>query len=188
MAATGGLLAQGDPLPRMGTGRGLTDERMEAAVAAYRATGIYARAAEAVGISARRFAEWRKEHPPFQEALDAAGREYDAHIGTIARRALHQELEACLNGVPEWEDALTRDGTKVRLERSRRLNVAAARTALTKLNPEWTHPKQDVALTVTTAGALLDALPGVAEDVPDTRVDTPVLPKPAGGGGAPEDG
>ena len=156
-------------------GRGLTPERRVSALRAYSESGVYARVCEALGISEDTLKVWRDADPSFQAELDEAGRQCDRRIGQLARKALEVDLAAYLAGEPLLEEVMNAKGIVKALKKPRPLNVGMVRTALTKLDPSWTHPVQQVDVTVTTVGEALDAI-----DVTPERVAThpPTLPAP----------
>ena len=127
-----------------GRARGLTKERWRAALCAHLRTGIYARTAAAIGVTYETLRTWRRECPEFEAELQAVDRQVDERIGHLGRAALEQELEDYVSRRPLVEEQSDGQGGKVALQKDRTLNVAAARTALTKLNREWTHPKTEV--------------------------------------------
>ena len=136
---------------------GLTPARRAKATAAFRETGIYARAAEACGVADETLTSWRKKHPDFDAELTEAGRALDAEIGTLARNVLKDELEAFSRGDTVPTPVLAPKSERVVvLDMPRSMNVAAVRTALTKLDPAWTHPKQEIQ--VNQFSTALDAL------------------------------
>ena len=132
--------------------RGLTKERRASLIEHVRATGVYAHAYRALKIPRGTFDHWRRHDPTFQSELDEACRELDREIGTLGRRALHKALDDFIEGRPvPTPTVINKTGEVVDLDMPRELNVAAVRTALTKLDPTWTHPTQahDVKLTMT---------------------------------------
>ena len=143
------------------TRRGLTKERWKTAIRVYSQCGIYARVAEQIGVDQETLKIWRDANPEFQADLDAAGAEYDSKIGSLARSALEMSIQRQLDGakLPD-RYAVSRTGERFLAEEGGLYEVDAAklRTALTKLDPSWTHPKKEVDVTVKTPGELLDAL------------------------------
>lgn len=139
---------------------GLTAARRRKALRAFAETGIYRRAAEACAVDEDTLLHWRRGHPDFEAEMDEAGREYDQRIGMKARCALEQQLDRQLAGDRRPDRyGVTQKGDRVLVEQGDLYEVDAAklRTALTKLDPEWTHPRQKVehsgTLTVTEAVA-----------------------------------
>ena len=131
-------------------GLSLTPVRREKVLRAFRDTGIYARAAAAAGVDDSTLRTWRTDNPDFQAELDMLRAAYDLEVGQKARCALSQELDRFIAGEPIHEQAVVqRDGSVVTLEQPRQLNVSAVRTALTKLDRDWTHPKQEVDVSAT---------------------------------------
>ena len=127
--------------------RGLTPIRRRKAIRAFADTGIYVRAADACGVDEDTLANWRKKHPDFQAELDEAGCEYDRRVGMKARCALEQQLDRQLSGDRRPSRyGVTQQGDRVLVEEGDLYEVDAAklRTALTKLDPSWTHPRQEV--------------------------------------------
>ena len=174
--SNGRFVAEGSEMAREA---GLTPERWVSAVSAYLRYGVFARVAQELDVTERTLYDWREKHPDFQAALDEAGRHHDTRIGQLARKALEVDLEAYLAGEPLREQVMNAKGDIATLDKPRVLNIGAVRTALTKLDPAWTHPKQQVDVTVTSVGQALDALDGQAERIEDAQV-SPVrtLPSP----------
>ena len=148
----------------MARGRGLTKEKREAVLVAYSATGIIARAAAAVGVCEKTIRNWRDADPTFAAELVEAARICDQRIGHLARRALEMELEAYVNREPIVEQALTRTGEVRTLHQHRPLNVAAVRTALTKLDPAWVKPPEDKGAQDPLAQALSEVAAAIGTD------------------------
>ena len=145
----------------MAKGRGLTKARWKKAVRVYETCGLYARVSEALGVDHETLLRWRQATPEFQADLDAAAERYDSHIGSLARSALEMSIQRQLDGakLPD-RYAVSRTGERFLAEEGAPYEVDAAklRTALTKLDPSWTHPKKEVDVTVKTPGELLVAL------------------------------
>ena len=146
--------------------RGLTPARRAAAVQCFRESGIYARVHEALGVPERTFSDWRRDDPTFQAELDAAARELDMEIGALGRHALQQHIEDAVAGKRITK---TRQGTRriaggeeevVTFEETEpvTLNIAAVRTALTRMNPEWTHPRQQVDMRISQVEDVWDSV------------------------------
>ena len=139
--------------PRLGP----TKQRKEAVIAAYRRTGVYAHAAEVIGLSTRRLREWRAANPDFEEELTAAGEELSMEIGQCARGVTHQHLLDALSrrqlvkkrqqavilrggrGQPDTVEVVTLIDTE-----PMSINASLVRAGLTKLDPAWTHPPKDI--------------------------------------------
>ena len=133
-------MANGRPrAPQLGP----TPTRVRKALRAFREHAIYARAAEAAGVDDSTLRTWRDADPELQAKFDAISVEYDRRIGQTARACLSKELEAQLDGVPVRTPHLDRQGKVHILDMPRPLNIAAVRTALTKLDPSWVKPKPD---------------------------------------------
>ena len=147
-----------EPKPRAAP-LGLTPARREAAITAFSRLGVYARVAEHLGVCESTLRKWKQADAEFRAELEEAGRTLDLTIGQLGRSALYKELAAFLAGEPVREQVATKNGRVLTLVQPRPLNVAAVRLALTKLDPTWTHPKQETELTLKTAGELIDELP-----------------------------
>ena len=121
---------------------GLTKERRERAIRAYRETGLYARAAEAAGVDDSSMRAWRRKHPDFEAELDEAGRAYDEDVGVLARSVLRQRLEEMRDRVrPSTQAIVQKTGQVVELLQPHHYDVATLRTALMKHDPDWVRPK-----------------------------------------------
>ena len=124
---------------------GLTPARRARALEHYGVSGLYARVYEALGVCQNTFTRWRKENPDFQAELDEVGRAVDRRIGELARSVLEQRLEDMRDRRrPSQQAIVQRTGEVVELEGPPEYDVASIRTGLTKLDPSWTHPKQEV--------------------------------------------
>ena len=150
-------------MPSRGHMRGLTKERRATALAAYRRTGIFARVYESMGVPERTFFGWMERDPTFREELEAEGRKLDSEIGQLARNAVQQHLEDVLakKRVKRTQQAIVQRTGEVRSLESDEpveLNVALARTALTKMDRAWTHPDTKQEVTVKTVGDAIDEL------------------------------
>ena len=128
--------------------RGLTPARRKKAVREFSVSGIYARVADALGVDYDTLLLWRRADPSFQEELDVAGEEYDQRICFKYRQAIELHADSVLAGerLPDRYQVDPKGGGRVLVQEGEKvpLNAALARTALTRMDPRWTHPKQEV--------------------------------------------
>ena len=124
--------------------RGLTPERRATVLAQLRLTGMYVDAARALGASVETITRWRKENPDFEEECKAASAEVDARIGLKARLCLELELDKVASGYRPPRQQLTAAGEVVETLDAPYQNNYMVRMGLTKLDPEYTHPKQKI--------------------------------------------
>ena len=130
----------------------LTKARRRAAVQSYAHCGSFARACEHMGIHVSTLWRWRRDNPDFEAELREAGEEYNVRVGHLARSTLEQHLEAARSAIPadgvvrSRRQAVTKEGEVVWLETEEayQLSPALVRIALTKLDPAWTHPKEQI--------------------------------------------
>lgn len=124
--------------------RGPTDEALDSAVRAFARSNSYVRTAEALGVDVSTLRRWRQD-PEFQARFDEAERRHDRKIGRLAKSVLEQRLTDMLERrSPTEEVVLQKSGAVVERKLAADYDVATIRTALTKLDPSWTHPKQEV--------------------------------------------
>lgn len=129
----------------------------EAAIRAMENRGSDNGVAKEIGCSPTSIANWRVRYPDFSDDLDAA---YDRYIDAVAEKgvsALHKHLDEYLDQAEEEVttrtvrqehnpktgaiETLTTSTTVVQRVRA---NPTLVKTALTKRDPSWTHPKQEV--------------------------------------------
>ena len=123
---------------------GPTDALLDAAVAAYGRDPCYRRVAAHIGVPERTFRRWR-EDPTLAARFAEASARYDRRIGELARSVLEQRLTDMRDRRrPVEEVVLQKSGEVVERKLAPEYDVATIRTALTKLDPSWTHPKQEV--------------------------------------------
>ena len=143
-----------------GHSRGLTKERRKMALRIFAETATYARVYEALGVDAETLKRWRDANPDFQAELDEAERQYDRRIGELARTRLDEHLQS-IGTMRVTRRRHTRDNKGEAYvevdEEPVEANVAMVRTALTKLDRDWTHPRNDVNVNVSTAEKVWDA-------------------------------
>ena len=158
---------------------GLTPARRKAAVESYRKSGSFVRTCEHLGIGVTTLHDWRRDHPDFEEELREAGRHVDLRIGELARNVLEQRLEDMRDRRrPRQQAIVQRTGEVVELEGPPEYDVASIRTGLTKLDPSWTHPKQEVEHSgQVQVDAAIDAALAKVEDVKPADVDGETTPQ-----------
>ena len=140
---------------------GLTEARENAVLAQLRESGRYDEAAAAAGVSYMTLYRWRKADAAFAERCTAAIDAMNVRIGQKYRRAAELHVDSVIAGerLPDKYAVVQKTGETVLVQRGERipLNTQLARYALTKLDPSWTAPKQEVehtgAVTLTEAVA-----------------------------------
>ena len=168
---------------------GLTTQRKEAALAALRDTGLYARAAEAAGVSAHCITDWRKDgrYPEFEAECQAALVEYQQAVCTLAAPVVKQHLEDVLARrtevvETEREEHVEGEGVVTLRTVERRpvhANASILSKALNRLDPRWAQAGAaavQVNLDIT--------LQSLVEEAPDERVVSEAPAHLPGGEGA----
>ena len=137
-----------------------TRKRVELALEGYREHGSNRKAAECAGVSEHCLRHWRKKYPEFEAAVQVALDECAERDGQLAQSVLRKHLEDAAAGMPLHEDAIVqRTGKIVALRRPFVVNPTLVKTALTRYDTRFTHPKTEVDVNVKTVGELIDELP-----------------------------
>lgn len=140
---------------------GLTPDRRRRVLEAVRATGFFGDGADAVGVVPSVVSDWARKHPEFRVELNAARDESIERAGQEAACALRENVQAARRGdmvlVEKGVDA--KSGKPYERHERTALNVAAARTLLTRFDRRYTHPDTKQELTVKTLGEAMDELP-----------------------------
>ena len=127
---------------------GPTPARKKAVLEAYERTGRVDMSAAAIGVAERTLQEWRQFDADFEAEWREAGNRCDIRIGTKARMALEQHLDDVLERkrVRRKRQEALKDGTVVDLvdDEPASAHPALIRTGLTKLDPQYTHPKTEI--------------------------------------------
>ena len=125
---------------------GLTAERKEAFIGAYRRLGVLTHTCKELGISESRLHEWRGMDPEFAAALVQARKERDERVGEKYVSAIEQHVDEYLaKEIVSVKRASTAKGEVfVAQEFRAELNPALATRALGKLDPAWAAPRQVV--------------------------------------------
>ena len=148
---------------------GLTPKRRAAALAELRESGRYDNAAAAAGVAYETFYGWRKRYPDFAEEVNQAHDGQVARMGRKVVRALEMHVQDVLEGkrLPDRYGINQKTGERVLIEEGAPipLNVALARTVLTKHDKTWTKESSEV--TVNEFSAALDAVQTDGEPKPE---------------------
>ena len=140
---------------------GLTAARRATCLAQMAETGVLAHAAESCGVSEATVRLWMKTHPDFDEAMRGLAEQVAQRMGQKALNVAEQHLDACLSGKPMM--ALRRkDGVRnlkgggqevvtMYEEIPIEANPLIVKLGLTRLDPRFTHPKQELSVDATVA-------------------------------------
>lgn len=123
---------------------GLTPERRATFLAQLERTGLFVDAARACGVDAATAYQWRKKHPDFEEECQSVSRKVDARIGETARLVLEMRLQDMASRYRPPKQVVTGHGEVVETLQEPVFDTQAMRMGLTKHNPDYTHPKQQV--------------------------------------------
>lgn len=135
----------------------------------WRVHGTSKHAAAACGKARRTVEEWVRNDPEYRAAVAAAIDEYAATAGQETANALLEHVRAAARGdYVVTKRGVGETGKPVNLEERVALNPALARLLLTRADPRFTHPKQevehsgsiDVEAVVTAAEAIRDGNAG----------------------------
>ena len=111
----------------------------------WRMHGTSKHAAVACGKARRTVEEWYRHDPVYREAVNAAIDEYAATAGQETHNALLEHVRAAARGdMVLTKRGVGENGKPVNLEERVALNPALARLLLTRADPRFTHPKQEV--------------------------------------------
>lgn len=120
------------------------EKKQTASLAGWRKGGTQTAAAKACGVCETTIRNWHREYPKYREAVKEAIDEFAATVGQSAHAALADHIEAAARG----DMVLTKQGVEagktVELHERVALNPALARLALTRADPRFTHPRQQV--------------------------------------------
>lgn len=136
--------------------RGLTPARRAKALAAMRDSGIFSRVAESLGVPFNTLHSWMVRHPDFRAEMDVIRDEIDQRVGQKAVNVLEHHLDNILEGRPvkrRRQAAVKVQGGGESIEwleeeETPEINPALVKMGLTKLDPRWTHPKQEHEVTL----------------------------------------
>ena len=129
-----------------------TRKRAELALDGYREHGSNWKAAAAAGVAEATLRLWRKKYPDFAAAVDEAIDECAIRQGQLAVSAIDKHLKDYVHGAAGEEveetvvtdkDGNTTTSTKT-VRRPAALNASVLSRALTRMDPRYTHPKQEV--------------------------------------------
>ena len=122
-----------------------TRKRIDMALAGYREHGSNVQAAKAAGVDESTLRLWRRKHPEFEAAVQVALDECAEQDGQLGVSVLRQHLQDALARTPVYEDAIVqRTGQIVSLRRPFVLNSTLVKTALTRYDTRFTHPKTEI--------------------------------------------
>ena len=111
----------------------------------WRIHGTSKHAAAACGKARRTVEEWVRNDPDYRAAVAAAIDEYAVTAGQETANALLEHVRAAARGdYVVTKRGVGENGKPVNLEERVALNPALARLLLTRADPRYTHPKQEV--------------------------------------------
>lgn len=110
----------------------------------WRVHGTSKHAAAACGKARRTVEEWVRNDPEYREAVNAAIDEYAVTAGQETANALLEHVRAAARGDMVVTKRGTEGGKPTQLEERVALNPTLARLLLTRADPRYTHPKQEV--------------------------------------------
>ena len=150
----------------------------------WRNQGTGVGAGKAAGVRESTIRDWHRTDPDYREAVKAAIDEYAATAGQETHNALLEHVRAAARGDMVVTKRGTEGGKPTQLEERVALNPALARLLLTRADPRFTHPKQELehSGTLSVQEALDDVDAALAEH------DGRQAPAPPPTQGAPEGG
>ena len=143
-------------------------KKKRASLNGWRREGTGMAAAKAGDVCERTIRDWYREDPEYHEAVDAALDEYALTVGQRTHSAIDQHVDAAARGDMVLVKQGIEAGKPVEIYERVSLNPGLARLALTRADPRFTHPKQqlehsgalDVEAVITAAEAVRDGKPG----------------------------
>ena len=160
------------------------EKRKTASLCGWRNAGTATAAAKAGDVSVSGVRKWFREDADYRGRVMAAIDEYAASAGQETANALLEHVRAAARGDMVVTKRGTEGGKPTQLEERVALNPALARLLLTRADPRFTHPKQELehSGTLTVQEALDDVAAALAEH------DGRQAPTPPPTQGAPEGG
>lgn len=116
---------------------------------AWRVHGTARAAAKHIGAREKTVGDWLRQDPAYRERVKEAVDEYALTIGQMGHNAIAQHIEDALAGRMVVTKDGIESGKKVCLKERVMLNPSLVRLALTRADPRFTHPKQEVDMTTT---------------------------------------
>ena len=110
----------------------------------WREGGTGVAAGKAAGVRESTVRGWHRMDPEYREAVRAAIDEYAATAGQETHNALLEHVRSATRGDYVITKRGVEAGKTVELEERVALNPALARLLLTRADPRFTHPKQEV--------------------------------------------
>ena len=110
----------------------------------WREHGTRQGAADACGRCHTTISEWWRNDPEYKAAVAEAVEEYAATAGRETHNALVEHVRAAARGDYVVTKRGIEAGKTVSLEERVTLNPALARLVLTRADPRFTHPRQEV--------------------------------------------
>ena len=110
----------------------------------WREHGTSQKAADACGKSRRTVRDWLRDDPHYRELVMAAIDEYAAMAGQETHNALLEHVRSAARGDFVQTKRGVEAGKEVNIEERVALNPALARLLLTRADPRFTHPRQEI--------------------------------------------
>ena len=160
--------------------------KKEMSLDGWRQGGSGSSAAQAAGVCRATVHKWCRRDPAYRKQVDDALQEYAETVGRNAHLAIAEHIAAGRRGDVVLARRGTEAGKPVEVYERAQLNPALLKLALTRADPRFTHPKQEVDVTVRTVGEALDAIETVtplplpsddaAHALPSGETASPSLP------------
>ena len=120
------------------------EKKQRASLKGWRREGTQTAAAKAGGVCDRTISNWYRAFPEYREQVDAAIDEYATTVGQRTHAAIGEHVDAARRGEMVLVKQGTEGGKPVEIYERVALNPALARLALTRADPRFTHPKQEL--------------------------------------------
>ena len=145
----------------------------------WREQGTGVAAGKAAGVRESTIRGWHRSDPDYREAVRAAIDEYASTAGQETASALLEHVRAAVRGdMVQVESGTGLTGKPLDVRRRIELNPALARLLLTRADPRYTHPKQEVDVTAdVTVQSALDEV-GEALAAHDAEAVPDAMPEP----------
>ena len=135
------------------------DAKKRKSLRGWRVHGTAQHAAEACGVGYSTVRDWHRNDPEYRQQVAEAIDEYAETAGRETHNALLEHVRSAARGDMVLTKSGTEGGKETTLHERVALNPAVARLLLTRADPRFTHPKQEVEHSGSVSmGAALDAI------------------------------